>query len=227
MFSRHPSACKTNAVLINWARNLARPGIIPTGQRPSAAATVGSPYSKARAAFVRAGLGIDGIYDREAHPRPTMGLSAFTAYSPTAAAITFGCRQDALLGDFLAYVEALRGMGRPIIFCGDINTSHCEIDLRGRAKTATQRVSAHQRAWLDEVERGYLDTFRTRNPELAGRIRGGRKLLSREKERRLAAGTISLYRRTCGRESSRSVFTPMLGPIIRLGLTLDANGDGG
>ncbi len=68
---------------------------------------------------------------------------------------------------FLDYIERLRKEGSPIIFCGDINTAHHEIDL-ARPKENVQNTGflPEERAWLDEVEeRGYIDSFRHLNPE--------------------------------------------------------------
>ncbi len=63
---------------------------------------------------------------------------------------------------FLIYLQSLRKSGKSIIFCGDVNTAHKEIDLK-RPK-ANEKVSGFlpvERAWIDKlVESGYIDTFR-------------------------------------------------------------------
>ena len=68
---------------------------------------------------------------------------------------------------FLKHIEKLRSSGTPIIFCGDINTAHEEIDLaRPKENEKNTGFLPEERAWLDEViAHGYLDTFRHINPE--------------------------------------------------------------
>ncbi|MDD9955601.1 MAG: exodeoxyribonuclease III [Anaerolineaceae bacterium] len=72
--------------------------------------------------------------------------------------------------DFLRYCEALRADGRSVVFCGDVNTSHCPIDLaRPKANEKNTGFLPVERAWIDEViAAGYVDIFRARNPELEG-----------------------------------------------------------
>lgn len=68
---------------------------------------------------------------------------------------------------FLRYIEKLKAQGKPLIFCGDINTAHREIDLaRPKENENNTGFLPEERAWLDEVEEhGYIDTFRHLNPE--------------------------------------------------------------
>jgi len=63
---------------------------------------------------------------------------------------------------FLAYIEKLRKKGHSIIFTGDINTAHEEIDLaRPKQNEENTGFLPEERAWLDEVvNHGYIDTFR-------------------------------------------------------------------
>ncbi len=72
--------------------------------------------------------------------------------------------------DFLAACDRLRAEGRSVIFCGDVNTAHREIDLaRPRQNRKTTGFLPEECAWIDQVvEAGYVDTFRARNPDLAG-----------------------------------------------------------
>ncbi len=72
--------------------------------------------------------------------------------------------------DFLAFCEARRAGGRPVIFCGDVNTSHRPIDLaRPRQNAKTTGFLPEERAWIDEVvAAGYVDTFRHFYPEKTG-----------------------------------------------------------
>ena len=71
---------------------------------------------------------------------------------------------------FLEYVENLRSKGHPIVFCGDVNTAHEEIDLaRPKANEKNTGFLPEERAWMDEVvNAGYIDVFRHLNPNKAG-----------------------------------------------------------
>ncbi len=62
---------------------------------------------------------------------------------------------------FLAFVEKLRGQ-KPVIFCGDVNTAHEEIDLaRPKENEGNTGFLPEERAWIDEVvNAGYIDTYR-------------------------------------------------------------------
>ncbi len=67
---------------------------------------------------------------------------------------------------FLEHIEKLRKSGKSIVFCGDINTAHEEIDLaRPKENEKNTGFLPEERAWLDEVVRhGYIDVFRHLNP---------------------------------------------------------------
>lgn len=66
---------------------------------------------------------------------------------------------------FLEYVEKLR-RSKPVIFCGDVNTAHEEIDLaRPKANEQTTGFLPEERAWIDAViDAGYVDSFRHFHP---------------------------------------------------------------
>ncbi len=72
--------------------------------------------------------------------------------------------------DFLAYCNQLRTEGRSVIFCGDVNTAHKEIDLaRPRQNQKTTGFLPEERIWIDEiVQDGYLDTYRFFYPDRLG-----------------------------------------------------------
>jgi exodeoxyribonuclease-3 len=71
---------------------------------------------------------------------------------------------------FLEKCEGLRAQGQAVIFCGDVNTSHREIDLaRPKDNQNTTGFLPEERAWIDRViEAGYVDTFRHFFPDLTG-----------------------------------------------------------
>ncbi len=68
---------------------------------------------------------------------------------------------------FLKYIEKLRKQGKSIIFTGDINTAHNEIDLaRPKENSDHTGFLRIERDWLDKViKTGYIDTFRHLHPE--------------------------------------------------------------
>ncbi len=70
---------------------------------------------------------------------------------------------------FLRFIQKLRKT-KPVIFCGDVNTAHEEIDLaRPKENENNTGFLPEERAWLDEVIRvGYVDTFRDRYPKSTG-----------------------------------------------------------
>lgn len=68
---------------------------------------------------------------------------------------------------FLEYINRVRDeSGLPVVFCGDVNTAHEDIDLaRPKENETNTGFLPEERAWLDEVLRnGYSDTFRTLHP---------------------------------------------------------------
>ena len=69
--------------------------------------------------------------------------------------------------EFLKYLEKIQRQGKSIIFCGDVNTAHHEIDLaRPKENEKNTGFLPIERQWLDEVvKRGYIDTFRFLNPD--------------------------------------------------------------
>lgn len=60
-----------------------------------------------------------------------------------------------------------RDEGRAVILCGDINTSHQEIDLARPKQNANHTgFLPIERAWIDEfTAQGYVDSFRALHPE--------------------------------------------------------------
>lgn len=67
---------------------------------------------------------------------------------------------------FFHLIETFR-QKKPIVFCGDINTAHTEIDLaRPKENEKSSGFLPKERAWIDKIiEAGYLDTFRLLHPE--------------------------------------------------------------
>lgn len=63
---------------------------------------------------------------------------------------------------FLEHIEKNRKKGKKIIFCGDINTAHKEIDLaRPKENQKNTGFLPEEREWIDElISFGYIDSFR-------------------------------------------------------------------
>jgi exodeoxyribonuclease-3 len=67
---------------------------------------------------------------------------------------------------FLEYINELKDSGKSVIFCGDVNVAHEEIDI-ARPKENAHHVGflPEERAWFDEVlSAGFIDTFRHLHP---------------------------------------------------------------
>ena len=63
--------------------------------------------------------------------------------------------------DFLRYLQSLESV-KPVIFCGDLNVAHTEIDLaRPRDNVKNHGFTPEERAGFDALVRaGFVDTFR-------------------------------------------------------------------
>ncbi len=129
-------------------------------------------YSKTEPKSVQIGLGMDK-YDSEGRTivADYGDFVLITAYFPN------GGRDHSRVpykmdykADFLRFCDDLRAKGKGVIFCGDVNTAHQEIDLaRPKDNTKTTGFMPQERAWIDQVvAAGYLDIFRVLNPELEG-----------------------------------------------------------
>lgn len=68
--------------------------------------------------------------------------------------------------DFLAYLKNLE-QTRPVVFCGDLNVAHKEIDLKNpKANVHNAGFTPEERSSFDKiVESGFIDTFRVFNQE--------------------------------------------------------------
>jgi exodeoxyribonuclease-3 len=120
---------------------------------------------------IQVGLGIEA-FDREGRTiiADYGDFVLITAYFPN------GARDHSRVPFKMDYKEAfleacnrLRDDGRSVVFCGDVNTAHREIDLaRPKQNENTTGFLPVERAWIDKVvEEGYLDTFRHQHPDQA------------------------------------------------------------
>jgi len=121
---------------------------------------------------VRFGLGVEA-FDREGrtivaqYPTFTLINSYFPNGGRDHRRVPF---KLAFYDAFLQMCQRHRAQGHGIVFCGDVNTAHAEIDLaRPGANRNTSGFLPQERAWIDRVmEAGYVDTFRHRHPDLSG-----------------------------------------------------------
>lgn len=69
---------------------------------------------------------------------------------------------------FLKYINKIRDEGYRVIFCGDVNTAHTEIDLaRPKPNEKNTGFLPVERKWIDTViNNGYIDIFRYLNPDI-------------------------------------------------------------
>lgn len=72
---------------------------------------------------------------------------------------------------FLEYINKHNKAGYEILFCGDVNTAHEEIDLaRPKENADNTGFLPIERAWIDQVvDVGYIDVFRYFYPNQAGK----------------------------------------------------------
>lgn len=68
---------------------------------------------------------------------------------------------------FLDFCNNLRASGKSVIFCGDVNSAHREIDLARPKENANHTgFLPIEREWIDKiVEQEYVDTFRHFHPD--------------------------------------------------------------
>lgn len=68
---------------------------------------------------------------------------------------------------FLVFINKLKKQGKNVIFCGDINTAHNEIDLaRPKENVENTGFLPIEREWMDQVvNNGWVDVFRNFYPD--------------------------------------------------------------
>lgn len=71
--------------------------------------------------------------------------------------------------DFLAYIKSLDGK-KPVIYCGDLNVAHQEIDLKNpKSNRKNAGFTDEERAKMTTVlSSGFTDTWRSLNPDTEG-----------------------------------------------------------
>ncbi len=118
---------------------------------------------------VRYGIGVDE-HDHEGRVI-TLDMGDFyliTVYTPNAqrelTRLDYRMQWE---DDFLAY---LKGLDKPVIFCGDLNVAHKEIDLKNpKSNMNNAGFTPQERGKMDALlESGFVDTFRYFHPEETG-----------------------------------------------------------
>lgn len=129
-------------------------------------------YSKIKPEKVEYGIGIESFDDEgRVITAYFKDFVLFNVYFPNGGGGPERLRYKLDFYDsFLEHIEKLRGRGKNIIFCGDVNTAHEAIDLaRPKENEKNTGFLPEERAWLDEViAHGYIDTFRHFYPQKEG-----------------------------------------------------------
>ncbi|MBE5804127.1 MAG: exodeoxyribonuclease III [Clostridiales bacterium] len=126
-------------------------------------------FTKREPLSVRYGIGVEE-HDHEGRVI-TLDMGDFyliTVYTPNAqrelTRLDYRLRWE---DDFLAY---LKGLDKPVIFCGDLNVAHREIDLKNpKSNMNNAGFTPQERGKMDALlESGFVDTFRHFHPEETG-----------------------------------------------------------
>lgn len=96
-------------------------------------------------------------------------ISIASVYFPSG---TSGPLRQSVKFDFLrqfsVFLEKMNFKEKPIIFCGDFNIAHKEIDLKNwRTNKKTSGFLPEERAWMEELieKQGFVDCFRALHPQ--------------------------------------------------------------
>lgn len=128
-------------------------------------------FTKRKPLHVAYGLGIEE-HDREGRviTLEYPGFYLVTVYTPNSqnelARLDYRMRWET---DFLSYLKGLE-QKKPVVFCGDLNVAHQEIDLKN---PKTNRKNAgftdeERQKFTELLQEGFVDTFRYFYPELEG-----------------------------------------------------------
>ena len=126
-------------------------------------------YTKVKPESVQYGLGVEE-YDTEGRCLTLIykDFAFVTAYFPNGGRdeehFQFKLRYYDL---FLKHVQKLEKKYSKVIFCGDLNVAHKEIDIARPKENANQiGFLPIERSWVDRViKAGWIDTFRTLHPD--------------------------------------------------------------
>jgi exodeoxyribonuclease III len=95
------------------------------------------------------------------------GIDIFSIYAPSGT--TGGVRQDLkmkFLEEFKPFAENYLKSGIPVVFCGDFNIAHTELDIHNPvANKNTSGFLPEERAWMSYfIGVGFHDVFREQHP---------------------------------------------------------------
>lgn len=129
-------------------------------------------YSKTQPRDVQIGIGIEK-FDSEGRTiiADYGDFTLMTTYLPNGKASEERLRYKMEYKEaFLETANGLRAAGKSVVFCGDINTAHNEIDLtHPKPNSKYSGFLREERDWIDKViEQGYIDIYRQRNPDKEG-----------------------------------------------------------
>lgn len=129
-------------------------------------------YTKTKPESVEYGLGIEEL-DKEGRQITLFfkGFALINTYFPNGGGGPERLAYKLKYYDaFLQYVNKIRKKGYSVIFTGDVNTAHTEIDLaRPRENAENTGFLPIERAWIDKVIAArYVDAFRSMNPGKTG-----------------------------------------------------------
>lgn len=141
-------------------------------------------FTKEKPQSVRFGLG--EFFDDHEGRAVTLEFDAFyflCVYTPNSqnelARLDFRLEWEAALRSYIKTLDATK----PVVYCGDLNVAHCEIDLKNPSTN-------HQSAGFSDEERaaftalldgGFSDTYRTLYPERIGYSWWSYRMRAREK----------------------------------------------
>ncbi|MGA2763778.1 MAG: exodeoxyribonuclease III [Spirochaetia bacterium] len=136
------------------------------GEKPGYSGT--AIFSRIEPLSVRQGIGTPE-HDREGRvlTMELTGMFVVNVYTPNSrrdlSRLPYRQRWDRA---FLRFLQRLASR-KPILFCGDINVAHEEIDLaRPKENRHTHGFTAEERAGFGAIlEAGFIDTFRDLHPE--------------------------------------------------------------
>ena len=128
-------------------------------------------FTKEEPISVQYGLGIEE-HDQEGRVITAEYADYYlvTVYTPNAKRdLTRLSYRQVWEDDFLAFIKKLEET-KPVIFCGDLNVAHKEIDLANpKTNTKNAGFTKEEREKFDQiVENGLVDVFRYRYPDTVG-----------------------------------------------------------
>ena len=121
-------------------------------------------FSKEEPVAIREGIGVDWI---DAEGRVMMAefenIIVFSIYAPSGT--TGDVRQDLkmeFLDHFLPFAQKYLSKEKPVVFCGDFNICHTEIDIHNPKQNAnTSGFLKEEREWVTSLlETGFEDIYR-------------------------------------------------------------------